>query len=78
MGIKIALVFSLILWKNPFENRIFKKKKPLIIWIRLPPDSYISSLNVKVLGFCFEILMLITLSSVRAWLIISNCILFIG
>ena len=41
LGSNIALVFSLILWKNPFEDRIFKRIKHLIIWMHLPPDSYI-------------------------------------
>ena len=41
LGSDISLVFSLILWKNPFEDRIFKRKKHLIILMHLPPDSYI-------------------------------------
>ena len=55
LGSKIALGFSLI------------RKKPSVLWIHLPPDSYIDSFNViyRVLGFCFKILMLKTLSSVR-------------
>ena len=46
---KISLGFSLILWKNPFENRILKRTKPLIIWMHLPPDSYIDSLSAQLL-----------------------------
>ena len=41
-------------------NRIFKRKKPLIVWMHLP----LIAISFKVLGICFEILMLKTLSSV--------------
>ena len=62
LGSNIALVFSLILWKNPFEDRIFKRKKHLIIWMHFPPPSLtvisFNSLNVIVIGICFEILVL--------------------
>ena len=65
LGSEIVLDFFLILWKNPFENKIFKTKMPSVLWIHLPPTVTLIALMSYSALLLLKILLMKTLSSVR-------------